>query len=95
MRMSSPAGGEASLLLTDRVLIQLRSRPQARTLGQERDCFMWVCVAWWGCMWHGKVVCGMVGLAKRERWCSQTLSRHGGLKSRAQARLVQSKMILN
>ena len=67
MRMSSPAGGEASLLLTDRVLIQLRSRPQARTLGQERDCFMWVCVAWGGCMWHGKVVCGMVGLAKRER----------------------------
>ena len=89
MRMSSPAGGEASLLLTDRVLIQLRSRPQARTLGQERDCFMLVCVAWWGCMWHGRVG------QERKRWCSQTLSRHGGLKSRAQARLVQSKMILN
>ena len=61
MRMSSPAGGEASLLLTDRVLIQLRSRPQARTLGQERDCFMWFSVAWWGCMWHGRVLCGIRG----------------------------------
>ena len=62
MRMSSPAGGEASLLLTDRVLIQLRSRPQARTLGQERDCFMWFSVAWWGPMKHGGVECGMVKL---------------------------------
>ena len=62
MRMSSPAGGEASLLLTDRVLIQLRSRPQARTLGQERDCFMWFSVAWWGCMKHSGVECGMLRL---------------------------------
>ena len=63
MRMSSPAGGEASLLLTDRVLIQLRSRPQARTLRQERDCFMWFSVAWWGPMKHGGVECGMVRLS--------------------------------